>query len=78
MTSFWDERYSDTEFVYGKDPNVFFAENLDLFQPANYFFRQKVKAEMQFSQLKMVVKFSLGIKVKLHVTRQCYWHRKER
>ncbi|MFN8317854.1 MAG: class I SAM-dependent methyltransferase [Saprospiraceae bacterium] len=38
MTSFWDERYSDTEFVYGKDPNVFFAENLDLFQPGSKLF----------------------------------------
>lgn len=38
MTSFWDERYSDTEFVYGKDPNVFFAENLALFQPGSKLF----------------------------------------
>ncbi len=29
----WDERYSDPEFAYGKDPNVFFKEWLPKFEP---------------------------------------------
>lgn len=29
MTNFWDQRYSQDEFVYGKTPNVYFQEKLD-------------------------------------------------
>lgn len=28
MKEFWNERYSKTEFVYGKEPNLFFKEEL--------------------------------------------------
>ncbi len=28
MSDFWNERYSNTEYVYGENPNVFFAEQL--------------------------------------------------
>lgn len=28
MNNFWNERYSEKEYVYGEDPNVFFAEQL--------------------------------------------------
>ena len=31
--SFWDERYSDNNFVYGIEPNSFFKEQLDLLRP---------------------------------------------
>ncbi len=31
--SFWDDRYSDRNFVYGTEPNVFFKEQLDLLKP---------------------------------------------
>jgi len=30
MKEFWNERYSKQEFIYGKEPNVFFAEQLSL------------------------------------------------
>jgi hypothetical protein len=33
MNSFWNERYSGREFVYGELPNVFFAETLSSFEP---------------------------------------------
>ena len=33
MNSFWNERYSGREFVYGELPNVFFAETLSTFEP---------------------------------------------
>ena len=29
MSSFWNERYSQKEYVYGEEPNVFFAEQMD-------------------------------------------------
>lgn len=29
MKEFWNERYSNKEFVYGKEPNLFFKEELD-------------------------------------------------
>ncbi len=29
MSSFWNERYSSEEYVYGEEPNVFFAEQID-------------------------------------------------
>ena len=29
MSSYWDERYSQEEYVYGVEPNVFFAEQID-------------------------------------------------
>ena len=31
--SFWDERYSDNNFVYGTEPNKFFKEQIDLLKP---------------------------------------------
>jgi SAM-dependent methyltransferase len=32
MKNFWNERYSEKEFVYGEDPNEFFAEQLSKLQ----------------------------------------------
>ena len=31
--SFWNERYSENEFVYGESPNLFFAETIAQLQP---------------------------------------------
>jgi SAM-dependent methyltransferase len=33
--SFWNERYSEREFVYGESPNVFFAETLSSIIPGS-------------------------------------------
>lgn len=33
MKEFWNERYSEPRFVYGKEPNAFFKERLDLLKP---------------------------------------------
>lgn len=33
--SFWDDRYSDKNFVYGTEPNNFFKEQIDLLKPGN-------------------------------------------
>jgi cyclopropane fatty-acyl-phospholipid synthase-like methyltransferase len=33
MRNFWDERYSQKEFIYGAEPNVFFAEQLEKLKP---------------------------------------------
>ncbi len=33
MKNFWDERYSEKEFVYGKEANVFLSEQLKLLHP---------------------------------------------
>jgi cyclopropane fatty-acyl-phospholipid synthase-like methyltransferase len=33
MNSFWNERYSEKEFVYGESPNVFFADAIAQLQP---------------------------------------------
>jgi SAM-dependent methyltransferase len=33
--SFWNERYSQRDFVYGESPNLFFAETLSLIKPGN-------------------------------------------
>ncbi|MBZ5856830.1 class I SAM-dependent methyltransferase [Flavihumibacter profundi] len=35
MNQKWDERYKEQEFVYGKDPNVFFKEWLSKFEPGS-------------------------------------------
>lgn len=35
MSSFWDERYSEKEYVYGKEPNLFFKEQLDKLSSGN-------------------------------------------
>jgi cyclopropane fatty-acyl-phospholipid synthase-like methyltransferase len=35
MNNFWNERYSEKEYVYGEEPNVFFAEQLEQLQPGN-------------------------------------------
>jgi hypothetical protein len=33
MSNFWNERYSEKEYVYGEEPNVFFAEQLSKLTP---------------------------------------------
>ena len=33
MSNFWNERYSEKEYVYGENPNVFFAEQLSPLNP---------------------------------------------
>ncbi len=33
MSNFWNERYSAAEYIYGEEPNVFFAEQLGLLSP---------------------------------------------
>lgn len=33
MSDFWDSRFGDTEYVYGKQPNVFFAEQTSGLKP---------------------------------------------
>ncbi|SFV35172.1 class I SAM-dependent methyltransferase [Thermoflavifilum thermophilum] len=33
LQQFWDERYSQPEYAYGKEPNSFFREQIDLLQP---------------------------------------------
>ena len=33
MNSFWNDRYSETEFVYGEAPNIYFAEELGKLKP---------------------------------------------
>lgn len=33
MSDFWNERYSEKEYVYGETPNVFFATQLNALQP---------------------------------------------
>ncbi|MDR9416461.1 MAG: class I SAM-dependent methyltransferase [Gracilimonas sp.] len=32
MKDFWNERYSESEYIYGTEPNRFFAEQLDLIE----------------------------------------------
>ena len=33
MKDFWNDRYREEEYVYGTEPNVFFREALDLYEP---------------------------------------------
>ena len=33
MDNFWDQRYSAVEYVYGKEPNVFFKSEIDKLKP---------------------------------------------
>jgi len=33
MDNFWNERYSEKEYVYGEEPNVFFADQLSQLNP---------------------------------------------
>ncbi|MAO63906.1 MAG: SAM-dependent methyltransferase [Balneola sp.] len=33
MKDFWNERYAESEFVYGTEPNKFFADQLKLLEP---------------------------------------------
>ena len=35
MNNFWNERYSEKEYVYGEEPNVFFAAQLHKLKPGN-------------------------------------------
>jgi hypothetical protein len=34
-STFWDERYSADEFIFGRDPNVFFRKQLNKLTPCN-------------------------------------------
>lgn len=33
MKHFWDQRYAEEQYVYGKEPNVFFKQELDKLSP---------------------------------------------
>lgn len=33
MKDFWNERYAESEFVYGTEPNLFFKEQIDKLEP---------------------------------------------
>ncbi len=35
MNTFWDERYDTEQFVYGKEPNRYFASEIDSLTPAS-------------------------------------------
>ena len=35
MENFWDQRYSEPGFTYGKEPNEFFRQNIDILSPGN-------------------------------------------
>jgi hypothetical protein len=35
MKAFWDERYREAEYVYGKEPNTFFATQIQSLAPGN-------------------------------------------
>ncbi len=37
MKSFWNQRYSQDEYAYGKEPNAFFKNELDKLQPGKLF-----------------------------------------
>ncbi|MEW6774077.1 MAG: methyltransferase domain-containing protein [Bacteroidota bacterium] len=38
MKNFWDERFSDNEFIYGKEPNSFLEKKLPDFTPGKIIF----------------------------------------
>lgn len=38
MKKFWDERYSQEEYVYGEEPNVYFKSRLSQFDPGEILF----------------------------------------
>lgn len=35
MQEFWDQRFRDTDYVYGREPNKFFKEQIDRLQPGS-------------------------------------------
>lgn len=35
MTNFWDGRYSESDYVYGTEPNVYFKSKLDMLPPGS-------------------------------------------
>ncbi len=35
MNTFWDDRYDSDHFVYGKEPNSYFASEIDKLTPGN-------------------------------------------
>lgn len=37
MKDFWDKRYSDSEYAYGKEPNWFFKHEIDHLTPGSLF-----------------------------------------
>ncbi len=38
MKNFWDERFSSEEYIYGKEPNKFFKEEIDKLAPGKALF----------------------------------------
>ena len=37
MKEFWNQRYSDSEYAYGKKPNRFFKREIDRLNPGSLF-----------------------------------------
>ncbi|MCF8373805.1 MAG: class I SAM-dependent methyltransferase [Bacteroidales bacterium] len=38
MNEFWNEKYADTEYLYGKEPNAFFREQIEKLSPGTILF----------------------------------------
>ena len=67
MKEFWDQRYSDSEYVYGKKPNQFFKEFVDENQPGKILLPAEGEgrnavyaAKMNYEVENEVLKFKLG------------------
>lgn len=46
--SFWNERYANEDYVYGKDPNDFLRTRLPNLKKEESFFLAKEKGEMLY------------------------------
>lgn len=51
MKGFWNERYSREEFIYGKQPNEFFKEQLDKLKTGSILLPAEAKAVMRYMPL---------------------------
>jgi len=49
MKDFWNKRYSELNYAYGKEPNQFYKSELNSLKGDKILFQQKEKEEMQFT-----------------------------
>jgi hypothetical protein len=57
MKEFWDARYAQETYVYGKEPNIYFKETLSLLNQGKFYSLQREKGEMQYMPPLWVGKF---------------------
>ena len=78
MKDFWNDRYGRAEYAYGKNPNVFFKEQLDLLPPGKILLPAEGEGRNAVYAAEKDGKHRPMTGLKMPVEKRCNWLRKKR